>query len=129
MVKNAGLAAKSSGLAMPRARQTPIVFYGYPVELIQRWCAVSIQTARLYKSGLRKPSRQALRLFTLHRDGRVLDEHWQGFAVHKGVLVDPQGREFTAGQLNAHWLIVQLARDLAERDPRDLEEYRRILRG
>ena len=104
------------------------IFYGYPEQLIAQWCAVSLHTARLYKAGTRKPSRQALRLFTLHRDGRVLDQqHWRGYSVRQGNLVDPTGREFDAGQLNAHWLIVQLARDMADRDPRDLEEYRRIL--
>src|SRR5687768_2705977 len=84
MVTNARLAAKSSGLAMPRARSrpTPAVFYGYPVELIQRRCSVSRQTAYLHKTGVRKPSKQALRLFVLHRDGRVLDDYWKGFAVH-----------------------------------------------
>ena len=47
----------------------------------------------------RKPSRQALRLFTLHRDGRILADYWKGFAVRKGRLVDPVGHEFDAGQL------------------------------
>ena len=105
------------------------IFYGYPEKLIARWCGVSVATARLYKSGTRKPSRQALRLFALYRDGRVLDDHWKGFAIRGANLVDPQGREFAPGQLNAHWLIVQLARELATKDPRDLEAYRRILRS
>lgn len=105
------------------------IFYGYPDHLIARWCGVSVSTARLYKSGSRKPSRQALRLFALYRDGRVLDDHWKGFSIRGPNLVDPQGREFTPGQLNAHWLIVQLARDLASKDPRDLEDYQRILRS
>ena len=112
---------------MPTRRLS--IFYGFPEQLIAQWCGVSLHTARLYKAGTRKPSRQALRLFTLHRDGRVLDQqHWRGFSVRNGKLVDPVGREFDAGQLNAHWLIVQLAQDLARRDQRDLEEYRRILR-
>lgn len=131
MVINAGLAAKSSGLAMPRARSRPTaaVFYGYPIELIQQWCCVSRQTAYLYKTGVRKPSRQALRLFVLNRDGRVLDNLWKGFAVRGNKLVDPQGQEFDPAQLEAHWLIVQLAQELASRDPRAFEEYRRIRRS
>lgn len=131
MVTHAGLAAESSGLAMPRkrSRPTPAVFYGYSVDVIQSWCCVSRQTAYLYKSGSRKPSKQALRLFVLNRDGRVLDDNWKGFAVHGAKLVDPEGREFDRGQLRAHWLIVQLARDLASKDARDLEEYWRILRS
>jgi hypothetical protein len=88
-----------------------------------------VHTARLYKSGARKPSRQALRLFALYRDGRVLDHSWKGFAIRRNHLVDPDGHEFDPKQLRAHWLIVQLARDLASRDSRDLEEYQRILRS
>ena len=68
---------------MPSARKrpTPLLFYGYPVELIADWCAVSRHTAYLYKIGARKPSRQALRLFVLNRDGRVLDDTWKGWAI------------------------------------------------
>ena len=110
------------------ARQLSI-FYGFPEQLIARWCGVSVATARLYKSGSRKPSRQALRLFALYRDGRVLDDRWKGFAIRRDHLVDPEGHEFDPNQLRAHWLIVQLARDLASKDPRDLEEYQRILRS
>jgi hypothetical protein len=97
------------------------IFYGYPDKLIARWCGVSVATARLYKAGTRKPSRQALRLFALYRDGR-LDDAWKGFAVRGDRLVDPERREFDPKQLRAHWLIVQLARDLASKNPRDLEE-------
>jgi hypothetical protein len=128
MVNHAGPAAQSTGLAMPARRPTPILFYGYPEPLIARWCGVSLSTARQYKAGTRKPSRQAVRLFTLYRDGRVLDEGWKGFSVRGDKLVDPDGNEFDPGQLRAHWLIVQLARDLAGKDSRDLEAYRRILR-
>jgi hypothetical protein len=105
------------------------IFYGYPDQLIARWCGVSVATARLYKSGARKPSRQALRLFALYRDGRVLDDLWKGFAIRRDHLVDLDGNEFDPRQLRAHWLIVQLARDLASKDPRNLEEYCRILRS
>jgi len=105
------------------------IFYGYPDQLIARWCGVSVATGRLYKSRSRKPSRQALRLFALYRDGRVLDDLWKGFGIRGDHLVDPEGHEFDPRQLRAHWLIVQLARDLASKDPRDLEEYQRILRS
>jgi hypothetical protein len=72
-----------------------VLFYGYPPELIARWCGVSKQTAILYKTGVRKPSRQALRLFVLHRDGRVLGPEWGEWAVHKDKLVSPEGQETT----------------------------------
>ena len=116
---------------MPSARKrpTPLLFYGYPVELIADWCAVSRHTAYLYKIGARKPSRQALRLFVLIRDGRVLDDTCKGWAVHRGKLLDPDGNETTQGQLRAYWLILQLARELAANDSKALEEFRRILRS
>ena len=90
-----------------------VLFYGYPPELIARWCGVSEQTALQYKTGVRKPSRQALRLFVLHRDGRVLGPEWREWSVQKDDLVSPEGQETTQGQLNAYWLIMQLARELA----------------
>jgi hypothetical protein len=106
-----------------------LVFYGYPPELIARWCGVSQQTAVLYKTGARKPSRQALRLFTLHRDGKVLGPEWRDWCVHKDKLVNPVGQESTHGQLNAYWLIMQLARELAKDNPKASEEFHRILRS
>ncbi len=110
-------------------KPTPLHFYGYPVEVIQAWCCVSHQTACLYKSGSRKPSKQALRLFELHRDGRVLGPEWREWSVIKDRLATPEGKEFTRGQLDAHWLIVQLARELCHDNPRATDEYWRILKS
>jgi hypothetical protein len=105
------------------------IFYGYPDELIARWCGVSVQTARLYKSGARKPSRQSLRLFSLHRDGRVLGPEWREWAIRKNKLVSPEGQETTHEQLNAYWLVMQLARELASKDPDTRKEFERLLRS
>jgi len=105
------------------------IFYGYPPEQIARWCGVSEHTAYLYKIGTRKPSRQALRLFTLHRDGRVLGPEWRDWAINKDRLVSPEGQETTQNQLAAYWLIMQLARELASRDPEAREEFNRLLRS
>ena len=105
------------------------IFYGYPPELIARWCGVSEHTAYLYKIGARKPSRQALRLFTLHRDGRVLGPEWRAWAIHKDRLVSPEGQETTQNQLAAYWLIMQLARELASKDPEARDEFIRLLRS
>lgn len=44
------------------------IFYSFPAHVIARWCGVSPVTASLWKQNKRKPSRQALRLFALHRD-------------------------------------------------------------
>jgi hypothetical protein len=115
------------GNRRPRTRPTPAIFYGYPVELIELWCGVSRHTAYLYKIGARKPSRQALKLFVLHRDGRVLGPEWREWSVHKNKLVSPEGQETTQGQLNAYWLVMQLARELTEKDPEARQEFYRIL--
>ena len=104
-----------------------VLFYGYPPELIARWCGVSAHTALLYKTGARRPSRQALRLFVLHRDGRVLGPEWREWSVHKDKLVSPEGQETTHGQLNAYWLVMQLARELTAKDPEARQEFYRIL--
>jgi hypothetical protein len=85
------------------------IFDGYPAELIGRWCAVSARTARLYKAGLRRPSRQALRLFALHRDRQVLCGPWVGWLVNGDSIVDPDGNATTARQLKAYWMVMQLA--------------------
>jgi len=106
-----------------------VVFYGYPPELIARWCGVSAQTALLYKTGARKPSRQALRLFVLHRDRRVLGPEWNEWIVKGDRLVSPEQDEFTQGQLRAYILVMQLARELASKDPTKLEQYYEILRS
>jgi hypothetical protein len=105
------------------------IFYGYPEALIAQWCGVSRQTAYLYKIGARKPSRQALRLFTLHRDGRVLGPEWDGWSVHKAKLVSPEGRESTQGQLRAYWLVMQFAQELASKSRKTLDEFYDLLRS
>lgn len=94
------------------------IFSGYPAPEIARWCGVSIKTARDWKAGRRKPSRQALRLFTLHRDGRVLSEPWRGWAIKGTTIVDPEGNATTLPQLRGYYLLLQYAAELAARDPK-----------
>lgn len=115
---------------MPRKRRnpTPALFYGYSVELIQSWCGVSRQTAYLYKIGARQPSPASIRLFVLHRDGRVLGQGWDDWAVRKDRLVDPDGNETSQGQLRAYWILVQLAKELAQSAGR-IDEYYRLLKS
>jgi hypothetical protein len=129
---SASTCSSPSGEAVGRRRKYAngnVVFYGYPLELIARWCGVSAQTALLYKTGARKPSRQALRLFTLHRDRRVLGPEWNEWVVKGDRLVSPEDNEFTQGQLRAYILVMQLARELASKDPTKLEQYYEILRS
>jgi len=91
------------------------IFDGYSAALIAEWCAVSIKTATLYKSNWRKPSRQALRVFVLHRDGRVLSDVWRDCCVRGDRLIDPEDQGVTLGQLRAYWIVMQLAAEYARR--------------
>jgi hypothetical protein len=114
-------------VAVPRKRQLPdaaavrrgvnSMFWGVPVEVISRWCCVSHTTARLYKTGVRKPSRSSMALFVLHSSGRVLeDKWWRGWRVHQQHLIRPQGRPLSQSQLSAFELVHQLAAEFARKD-------------
>lgn len=122
-----GLGYANAGACMSRPLQFSI-FYGYPAELVAEWCSVSVRTARLYKNGSRKPSKQAVRLFLLHRDGRVLTRPWAGWRVSDRAIVDPEGNETTHAQLRGYWLVMQYAKELArERGPESVEHFMRLL--
>jgi hypothetical protein len=109
-------------------RKVLTAFYGYPAELVARWCAVSVDTAKLYKAGKRKPSRQSLKLFALHRDGHILGEEWRGWCAREGKLTDPEGNSTSQTQLRAYWIIIQYAAELARRDPEEQERFYTLLR-
>jgi Phage protein len=90
------------------------VFYSYPVEVVADWCSVSLATAASWKCGVAKPSRQALRLFELHRDGRVLSvDAWTAWRVQEDRLVDPEGNSTTQGQLRAYAVAIRLFLEMA----------------
>jgi hypothetical protein len=109
-------------------RKVLSVFYGYPAALVARWCGVSPATVTLWKRNKRKPSRQALRLFALHRDELVLGEPWIGWKARGAALVDPDGNVTSQAQLRAYWIIMQRAAELARRDPISYERFYSILR-
>jgi hypothetical protein len=104
------------------------IFYGYSAELIARWCGVTVETARLYKAGSRKASRAVLRLFVLHRDGRVLGEGWEGWQSRAGTIVDPDGNATSARQLMTYFYVMQFAAALAAQDPRLQREWHELLK-
>jgi hypothetical protein len=103
------------------------IFSGYPAELVARWCSVSVDTAVCWKSGTRKPSRQALKLFALHRDGRVLDDPWRDWSVRDGTITDPEGNTTTQGQLRAYAFVMQFAAEVARRSPQDQDAWYELL--
>jgi hypothetical protein len=103
------------------------IFHGYPASQIAEWCGVSIGTAKLYKSGQRKASRAVLRLFTLHRDGRVLGSAWKGWVAAKDAIADPDGNVTTVRQLAMYFFVMQYAAALAARDPATQRDWYAML--
>src|ERR1035437_10149742 len=91
-------------------------FYGTPSKVIAAWCGVSVQTARAYKNGSKRPSRSVMKLFRLHIELRVLGEGWEGWQVRDAGLVDPDGNVTTRSQLMAYWIVMQYAAELARSD-------------
>jgi hypothetical protein len=79
------------------------IFYGYPAFVIQEVCMVSKVTACAWKTGKRKPSKRALRLFELFAQGRVVPKQWGGwfFNSKTGELVSPDGWAFDPGRIRA----------------------------
>lgn len=104
------------------------IFYGYPPEVISLWCGVSLLTAKQWKSGARKPSRQALRLLGLHRDGRVLNDNWRRWKIVDGVIIDPAGNRTTVSQLEGYAGILQWVAAVAARDPETQRQYYELLK-
>jgi transcriptional regulator with XRE-family HTH domain len=105
-------------------------FYGYPPKVIAAWCGVSVQTARAYKNGSKRPSRSVMRLFRLHREFRVLGESWDGWLIKDDGIVDPDGNVTTRPQLLAYWIVMQYAAELArsERESPTADGLRVLLR-
>jgi len=111
---------------LPKRFNTRHLFYSYPAQLVAEWCCVSMQTAYHWKSGIRKPSAQALKLFQLHARGRILTAEWDGWGVVKGKLCDPEGNETTQGQLRAYAFVYQLAQEYGRTNPRADEVLQRL---
>lgn len=65
-----------------------------------------------WKRGEQDPTPQALQLFRLHRDGRVLGQEWDGWRIVDGQLVDPEGNSTSQGQLRAYYLNYLLLHEL-----------------
>lgn len=95
---------------------TAALFHGFPATLIAAVLCVTRQTAYHYKSGIRKPSATALRLWTLYHNGRILGDEWDGWHARDAVLFDPEGHRTTQPQLRAYAYVWELARELARGD-------------
>lgn len=115
----------SAGLKAPVSRRsvtrlTP--FYGYPAEVIAQWCCVSIGTAKKYKNGQRKPSKSAMHLFELYRDGRILDDAWNGYRCVNGQLWDNSGKSVRPGHFQMLGLLWHALSEADNRSYRELLE-------
>lgn len=109
------------------AHVVSIVFSGFPPEVISDWCAVSIETARRWKSGQTNPSPTALKLFALYRDRLILGQEWDGWLINRSTIVDPEGNATTQGQLRAYYLNLQLLAQLCRSNEDAYAEYLRNL--
>lgn len=113
---------------MDRSAVVSSVFYGYPADLVAKWCCVTLDVAQDWKSGRVSPSPTELRLFTLYRDRKVLTDGWQGWICKDDTLVDPAGNESTQGQLRAYHFVYQLAYALVQESPANRHRLDSILR-
>jgi hypothetical protein len=88
-------------------------FWGYTPKLISSWCGVSVQTARAYKNGSKRPSRAVMKLFRLHKEFKVLGEGWEGWSIRNGTICDPDGNVTSCAQLTGYWMVMQYAAEIA----------------
>ena len=88
------------------------MFFGYSTLLLSQWCLVDEDTALRWKRGEQTPSPQALLLFKLHRDGRILGPEWQGWHVRGAQIVSARNQSTTQGQLRAYAINYQLLHEL-----------------
>jgi hypothetical protein len=115
-------------MARPQNVGRSLIFYSYSPELIARWCRVSLTTAKAYGLGTRKPSRQALSLFTLHRDGKVLGPEWRDFHIAGDKIADTDGNVTTASQLAGYAAILQWVAAVAARSEDTQQQYYELLK-
>ena len=112
---------------MTGRHSTKDLFYSYPDWLIAQVCVVHIQTARHWKSGIRKPGPTALRLWSLYTDGRILTDEWRRWGVRKGALCTPEGQEITQGQLSAWPFVWDMAQAYARLNRRAAEQLAHLV--
>ena len=104
------------------------IFYGTPAKVIADCCMVSLNTAYQWKRGDRQPGPQSLRLFLLHRHGRVLGNDWEGWSSQGDALSDPDGNRTTIRQLLVYPYVYQLCAELVRDDPKRREMFDRLMR-
>lgn len=80
------------------------IFQGYPVQLLQKWCLVTYQTAMHWKRGTRPPSRLAVKMFRLHSQGQIVTPLFDGWRFNEktGEFVSSEGWSFSPGRIRAY---------------------------
>ena len=98
--------------------------HGIPAETIAELCRVHITTARRWKRG-EEPPYTALKLIELLTTGNlgVIDLRWQGWRLHHGSLISPDGMDFSPGDIHAMTFLRQLIASYqsAQRLPRQAD--------
>ncbi len=117
-----GLCPSRSVLVARKRKNNLNPFYGIPAVIIAEWTGVSVGTAEHWKAGRRPPSRSALRLFRLYRDGKVLGNAWDGYKIVDKKLFCRDGRHVTEAHISHLALVCQRLADL------DRPEYEKLLR-
>jgi hypothetical protein len=88
------------------------IFYGVAPETIAKVCCVKLWTAKAYKTGIRKPSAQVVRLMQLHNARRILDESWRGWSAQGDYLFPPGQRTgLSRGRIEAYNFLMAILFD------------------
>jgi hypothetical protein len=110
-----------------RQRVVSSVFYSFSALQLSQWCLVDVDTAARWKRGEEDPSPQALQLFKLHRDGRVLGPEWEGWRAIGGKIFDPEDQGTTPPQLRAYAQVYALCHKLMEGNEAALAEFAKAM--
>jgi hypothetical protein len=114
-------------VARVACKQTPAIFYSFPVARIVEWCGVGISTAYAFKNGHRKPPGPVVKLMRLYGNRKVLGASWPRWRVLDDAIVDPEGNVTTRTQLLAYAVMLQYLAELTRDDPVKHAEFRRLL--
>jgi hypothetical protein len=105
-------------LARPRSQTSESSpFYGYTYQAVMAACLVTKQCAMRWRAGTGTPSPQALKLWSIFRDGRLVSALFKGWFFNEkdGELVTPQGDSFKPSEIqNIPLLYQQLSAQRAE---------------
>ena len=107
-----------------RSKDSHPALYGIKTDKIVQWTRVHESTARRWKRG-EDPPYSAVRLVEIQSTGNlgIIDDEWDGWCLKDGVLVAPNGEQFTSGDIMATTFWQQLAKSyqLEQKLPRQAD--------